>query len=113
MVSEDKNHPDALLSFYSSLSASRQPYIYSTLNEEAQEIRLLTILSGAFVSDIHVTLHAHVFAKDIPLQCETLSYAWGSPKDPVEIFVRSPHSHGTVSVTQNLAEALGTYDMNI
>jgi hypothetical protein len=106
MANEDDNHQDARVSFYSSLSASRLPYVYSTLNEEAQEIRLLTILSAAFASDIHVTLQTHVFAKNIALQYEALSYTWGSPKDPVEIFVGSPHSHGTISVTQNLAEAL-------
>jgi hypothetical protein len=97
---------DARISLYSSSSAPQLPYVYSELNEEAQEMRLVTILSNAFASEVQVTLQTHVFAKNTPLQYEALPYAWGSPKDPVDIFVRSPDSHGTISVTQNLAEAL-------
>jgi hypothetical protein len=106
MINEDDDHQDARIAFYSSSSASRLPYIYAALSEEAQEIRLLTILPSAFASDVHVTLQTHVFAKNIPLQYEALSYTWGSPKVPVDIFVGSPYSRGTISVTQNLAEAL-------
>ena len=100
------NHQDARILLYQSSAASRLPYVYSPLNEDAQEIRLLIILSNTFASEVQVILQTHVFVKDTPLQYEALSYAWGSPKDPVDIFVRSPHSHGTISVTQNLGEAL-------
>ncbi|KAF8853256.1 HET-domain-containing protein, partial [Acephala macrosclerotiorum] len=106
MINQDDGHQDAWVSFYSSSFASRLPYVYSALNEEAQEIRLLTILPNAFASEVQVTLQTHVFAKNAPLQYEALSYAWGSPKDPADIIVGSPYSHGTISVTQNLAEAL-------
>jgi Heterokaryon incompatibility protein (HET) len=106
MVNEGDDQRDARIPFYSSLSGLRPPCVYSPLNEEAQEIRLLTILPGVFTSIVHVALQTHVFAKNIPLQYEALSYTWGSPKDPVDVFVRSPFSHGTIGVTQNLAEAL-------
>jgi hypothetical protein len=106
MINRDDDRQGARISFYSPSSASQLPYVYSALNEEAQEIRLLTILSNAFASEVQVTLQTHVFAKNTTLQYEALSYAWGSPKGPVDIFVESPYSHGTISVTQNLAEAL-------
>ena len=80
--------------------------VYSSLNEDAQEIRLLTILPGTFDSKIRVTLETKSFNKNSGLSFEALSYAWGSTDNPVDIFVRGLGSQETITVTRNLAEAL-------
>lgn len=86
------------------LSVMRPYYSYSPLNEAAHEIRLLTILPNTFASEVQLELKTHIFEthSSEPLQYEALSYAWGTPADPIEVNVEQ----GTLSVTQNLAEAL-------
>ncbi|PMD43718.1 HET-domain-containing protein [Hyaloscypha variabilis F] len=81
------------------------PYQYAPLNEEAQEIRLLTILPGNSSSHIRVCLHIKPFTKKTKLKFEALSYSWGSQVDPVDIFV-GKRGNQTIKVTQNLAHAL-------
>ena len=103
------------------------PYEYSALDEEASEIRLMTLLPGRFKDDISITMETVVLTKEHTPQYEALSYVWGSKKNPVDISVKAwnpersksfsllglsrwrsleASMHGTISVTQNLATAL-------
>ena len=104
------------------------PYEYSALDEEASEIRLMTLLPGRFKDDISITMETVVLTKEHTPQYEALSYVWGSPENPVDISVKAwnpersnllpslalsrrrslveASMHGTISVTQNLATAL-------
>lgn len=84
-------------------SPPRVPYAYSPVNEAAREIRLLTILPDVFAAELQLEIQTHVFARETStVQYEALSYTWGSPKEPLDVFV----SQGFISVTKNLAEAL-------
>jgi hypothetical protein len=83
----------------------RIPYQYSPLDEEAQEIRLLTLVSGTFSSEIRVILHTGPLTNESIPVFEALSYTWGSAQDLVDIFI-GDSGHHTLSVTRNLAEAL-------
>ena len=87
------------------ITQSHCPYIYSPLREDAQEIRLLTLLPGRASSDIRLCLDPVPFTDDAVPEFEALSYTWGSPDNPVNIFVGASGFH-TLPVTQNLAEAL-------
>ena len=103
------------------------PYKYSVLDEDASEIRLMILLPGRFKDDIFITMETVILTKGHYPQYEALSYVWGSKENPVDISVkaRKPKpsksypmlgrrrrrrhnacSHGTISVTQNLATAL-------
>jgi hypothetical protein len=89
-------------------AASRQTsgaYEYLPLNESAGEIRLLHLLPGHFTSPIRVVLESTPFSPDAPPDFEALSYTWGSPENPIDIFVGASGCY-TLAVTQNLAEAL-------
>jgi hypothetical protein len=86
------------------ISTLRQPYQYQPL-KSPDIIRLITLLPGRFSSDIRVVLHTKRFKGHSKVDFEALSYAWGSTVDPVNIFVGKTGYH-TLSVTQNLAEAL-------
>jgi hypothetical protein len=81
------------------------PYQYSTLNEDAQEIRLMTLFPGTVPSEIRVSLETVPFTKDDVHDFEALSYAWGSAEHHTEIFIGAS-GHQVLSITQNLAEAL-------
>jgi hypothetical protein len=102
-TSNDKNHAEAGLGLDPREAVT--PYQYTPLNEEAQEIRLLTILPGNFSSHIRVCLHITLFTKETELKFEALSYCWGSQVDTVDIFV-GEQGNQTIKVTQNLAHAL-------
>ena len=95
------------------------PYEYSILDEEASEIRLMTLLPGRFKDDVSITMETVVLTREHAPQYEALSYAWGSKKNPVAISVeaRIPDpaksssllglsQRRTISVTKNLAKAL-------
>ena len=103
------------------------PYQYFALDEDASEIRLMTLLPGEFQDDIFITLETVTLTRDHVPHYETLSYVWGSPKHPRTIFIESPEAEpkkpfgslslvdnigkrrllaATLSITQNLAEAL-------
>ncbi len=103
------------------------PYKYSALDESAKEIRLMTLLPGRFEDNISITLETVILTKKHTPQFEALSYVWGSTENPMDVSVkaRKPKrsksypllgrkrrrrpkacSHGTISVTQNLATAL-------
>lgn len=81
------------------------PYQYSPINEEAQEIRLLILFPGKFTDDVRCMLQIVSFTQDVIPEFEALSYAWGSTADPVNILigVEDPRE---LSVTPNLAVAL-------
>lgn len=85
-------------------------YQYPPLDEEAKEIRLLTLLPAKFGSEVRVTIrNVQLHENNIP-QYEALSYVWGSMENPVSIQVNpdfeSSGSKPTLLVTQNLAAAL-------
>lgn len=82
-----------------------EPYQYKTLDETAQEIRLLTLHPGDRNSPIHISLDITPFTQDFTPTFEALSYAWGSPLNPTRVLV---HDSGfkTLSITRNLGEAL-------
>lgn len=91
-------------------------YDYSPLSEEARQIRLLTLLPDQSDAPIRITVQIRRLAKEI--EFEALSYVWGSPSDPQEIFVETKkpknwklwHSTRfrltTLPITRNLFEAL-------
>jgi hypothetical protein len=86
-------------------SEHSEPYTYSPLDEEAQEIRLLTLLPGSFSSDVRVCLDITPFTKSNVPNFEAVSYAWGSAENPVSIFIGNS-GRKTLPVTQNLGKAL-------
>ena len=65
-------------------------YEYSPLSEEAQEIRLLTLLPGIFSSEIRLRLDITPSTKSHFLKFEAVSYTWGSAENPMNIFIREP-----------------------
>ncbi|KAL2073025.1 hypothetical protein VTL71DRAFT_10349 [Oculimacula yallundae] len=88
-------------------SGLSSPYRYSPLNEEAEEIRILTLIPGKFSDDIRITLETITFPKDGSLipSFEALSYAWGSVDNKINVFMGTEGSD-VLAVTQNLAIAL-------
>jgi len=86
-------------------------YQYKSLDQESKEIRLMTLKAGSTCDPIFVTLENVPFVTDgiqqQLSQFEALSYTWGSPENPVRITISSKKSGtGSLSITQNLAEAL-------
>ncbi|KAL8833935.1 MAG: hypothetical protein Q9170_004011 [Blastenia crenularia] len=97
------------------------PYEYTPLNEEAKEIRLLTLLPDDYDTPIRISIEIAILsASEVP-QFEALSYAWGDVSDLTDIFIQvSPSKRSelqrlggvdttecrTLSVTSNLFEAL-------
>jgi hypothetical protein len=82
-------------------------YTYTPIDEAAGEIRLLTLHKGKPGDPIKITLPNTPFTVDHVPAFEAVSYTWGSPENPIDVFVA--HSSGTVrilSVTKNLGEAL-------
>lgn len=55
---------------------------YAPLDEDAKEIRLLTLLSEEFSPEIRVLIHTTTLEVDNRTLFEALSYAWGSTEDP-------------------------------
>ncbi|KAL8750844.1 MAG: hypothetical protein Q9199_006815 [Rusavskia elegans] len=86
-------------------------YKYTPLDEEAGEIRLLTLLPGRFNAPICITLETKILSiKKIP-KFTALSYAWGSDLDCLNIHVVAKRGvqgvkSATLSVTRNLFEGL-------
>jgi len=85
--------------------AGSDPYQYTPLDENKEEIRLLALLPGQFSSEIRVCLDVARFTKDHTPTFEAVSYTWGSSENPVDIFIGNSDNK-TLSITQNLAEAL-------
>lgn len=80
-------------------------YQYSPLREDAQEVRLVTLLPGTLSAPIRVDINTTRFTENNIPQLEALSYTWGVLKNPREILVGATGSIA-LTVTQNLAEAL-------
>jgi hypothetical protein len=89
----------------SSTRKSTTRYQYLPLNEEAREIRLLTLLPGTFSAEIRVLLHVDSFTEHHTPKYEALSYAWGSIEDSATIKVGTS-GEDSLAVTQDLAIAL-------
>jgi hypothetical protein len=82
-------------------------YRYSLLSEEAGEIRLLTLLPGAFSEEVEIELHIYQLKPDPPLPSyQALSYAWGNMEKSHRVCVRDSSGSKYLSLTRNLAEAL-------
>lgn len=82
-------------------------YQYSPLDNQAQEIRLLTLLLGPFSSKFRISLEIIPFNEHFTPQFEALSCTWGLQQSPVDLSVESSGSNTlALSVTQHLAEAL-------
>jgi hypothetical protein len=84
------------------------PYTYIPLDEVSHEIRLLKLHQGNHEDPIKITLTNTPFTVDHAPVFEALSYTWGSPENPIDIFVgQSDSDFGRVlSITKNLREAL-------
>jgi len=80
-------------------------YQYTMLIPDSGTIRLMTLLPGAFDDDIRITLKTSLLATWYKPTYEALSYTWGSPQNPVSIFVGAS-GDATLLVTQDLATAL-------
>lgn len=82
------------------------PYEYTTIDKEASEIRLMTILPGVFGSEVRATIQNHGLTRtQIPIY-EALSYAWGSNEKSAKIRIEEIGGDRMLAVTPNLAEAL-------
>lgn len=113
-------------------------YIYEPLDHSKAQIRLVTI-PGLGNLDECAPLHISIHTVTIPRRCLktslesalesvdlnseesdiekpdflALSYVWGSPDDPSEVFVDSaPQGANTISITRNLDVALRTIRSN-
>ena len=74
--------------------------IWSTLRQERQEIRLLTLCPGTFQQEIQCKLH--IVSLDQDLKYVALSYCWGDQNDRDTINVNGQK----ITVTRSLATAL-------
>ena len=84
---------------------SSKRYECSPLNEEHQEIRILTLLPGSRSSDIRISIETAILTKESVPQYEALSYVWGSKENLINIYVA--HGNGElIAITQNLHVAL-------
>jgi hypothetical protein len=82
----------------------RAPCVYTPLDEEVKEIRLVTLLPGLRSSEIRVVLENTILTEDNKPQYEALSYVWRSAENHVNI--HSGHSGEILGVTQSLATGL-------
>ena len=81
---------------------SPAPYQYTPLNDDRNEIRLLTLHEGCFEADIDISIHTVPLDPDNPPTYEALSYVWGPQENPRDIHVGLQ----SLAVTRNLAELL-------
>ncbi len=65
------------------------PYQYSSLDEEAREIRILTLFPSPLSSEIRITIEKTVLAEDKKPQYEALSYVSGSSENLVDMALDS------------------------
>jgi hypothetical protein len=72
------------------------PYSYSPLNEQAKEIRVLTLSPSNFSEEINISLENKTLSIDNRPEFEALSYAWGSTDNPVEIKI-GLHGNATIN----------------
>lgn len=84
------------------LLPSYTPYQYTPLNEELNEVRLLTLHEGDFTAGVQVSIHTVPLMPENPPIYEALSYVWGSTENLTDIKV----GNDCLAVTRNLAKAL-------
>ena len=77
--------------------------IWEPLEQEREEIRLLTLYSGAFENDIKCTIRTVSLGQH--LEYAALSYCWGIEDDPNNRGTISINGQ-SISVTKSLATAL-------
>jgi hypothetical protein len=82
-----------------------QGYIYTELDEDSREIRILTLLPGPFDAPIHIVLEPYSFTDESVPSYEALSYTWGQVEHPQTIWVGEDR-FSKLEVTDNLAKAL-------
>lgn len=84
------------------------PLVYKPLSQEITEIRILWLLPGSGTSPIEVMLENVPLEDAGRLQYEAISYAWGSPKKPKTINVKTTPSDivSTLLIRRNLYEGL-------
>jgi hypothetical protein len=82
------------------------PYLYVPLDENAQQIRILTLLPGSSPAQIRINLEIVQLSTEHVPDYEALSYVWGSTEERVEVWIESESAPQVLAVTQNLAEAL-------
>lgn len=70
-------------------------YLYTPLNEQALQIRLLVIPPGEPEDRLEVLLYTRSSSQDVTLSYEAVSYAWGSTENLVGISVTTA-SHGDI-----------------
>jgi hypothetical protein len=80
------------------------PYVYTPLDEEAKEIRIMTLLPGIRSSEIRLVLENTILTEDDTPHYEALSYVWDSAENLVNIYFWD--SSETFGVTRNLATAI-------
>ncbi|MCJ1456134.1 hypothetical protein MMC28_006493 [Mycoblastus sanguinarius] len=78
---------------------------YPPINEDAKEIRLLTLFPGSFSSEVHAQIHTTSLTPVNPPKYEALSYAWGSVEYNSTIKIRNNRNE-MLKVTRSLACAL-------
>lgn len=80
----------------------RTPYQYSPLDDDLNEIRLLTLHGGDFTANIQISIQTTLLSPENPPIYEALSYVWGSTKNLIDIRI----GNDCLAVTRNLAKAL-------
>ena len=88
------------------LPRRRNPYQYSPIDKGASEIRLMTLLPGAFGDEIRMTIRNRRLSKSLRPVYEALSYTWGSETDHDYVYVQEDKAQKALAVAPNLAEAL-------
>jgi len=78
---------------------------YKPLDENVEEIRLLTLIPSPLSTDIQVLIHHATFTMYNTPVYGALSYVWGSIDNPIDIKV-GPEREEVLLIAQNLATAL-------
>lgn len=81
-------------------------YQYSSIDKGASEIRLMTLLPGAFGAKVRITIRNIRLSKSLRPVYEALSYTWGSAIDSDYVYVQDDKEEKALAITPNLAEAL-------
>ena len=81
-------------------------YRYSSIDKGASEIRLMTLLPGAFEAKTRVTIRNIGLSESLTPEYEALSYTWGSTTDLDNVYVQADEREKALAITPNLAEAL-------
>ncbi|KAK2601524.1 hypothetical protein QQS21_004909 [Conoideocrella luteorostrata] len=80
-------------------------YQYRPLASQSREIRLITLGPGGLPDDLHIELRHETLSTNKPPPYDSLSYAWGTEKELVQI-QNGPSSTKSLVIPQNLATAL-------